>query len=88
MGQMSKTYAVTVGTIPKELLPLRPEREVVWIYNVGGTLYWQLGSTVTESLYTGRLQANEAPYPIYKYSGPITAVKASGSTVVYVTECW
>lgn len=89
MGQRSEVKSITVGpTVASELLPLRAERDVAWIYNVVGTLYFKFGPGASETSFTGRLQANEMSPPIYRYNGPISAIKASGSTVVYVTECW
>lgn len=89
MGQRSDTKAVSIGTTPKEILPLRAEREVVWIYNpASSAIYYCLGPNVTDSFFTGRLTANEGSLPIYKYSGPITAVRSSGTSTVLVTECW
>ena len=90
MGQRSDTKSFPVGiTTPVEILPLRPEREVAWIFNVVGTLYFKLGKDCSDSSFTGRLLANEISSPIYKYSGPITVIKGgSGTTTVYVTECW
>lgn len=89
MGQFSDTKAVQISNQSTQLLPLRPERDVTWIFNDSGSvIYFKLGLGVTTSLFTGRLQANEMSPPIYRYSGPITAVRASGTSNVLVTECW
>lgn len=87
MAQHSQVIPVTVGTTAIQLLPLRAEREQVVIFNVAGTLYIKYGTGVSADLFTERLQANEMT-KIYKYTGALTAIKLTGSAVVYVTECW
>ena len=88
MGQFADVKQVSVGTSPVQLIPMRPEREVAWIYNAGGILYYKFGLGASETSFTGRLTPNESSPPLYRYNGPITAVKASGTSMVYVTECW
>lgn len=89
MGQNANTKSVAIGVTETQLLPLRAEREVVWIFNSSSSIiYYKFGPGVTTTFYTNRLAANEASPPIYKYSGPITAIRASGTSNVLVTECW
>lgn len=90
MGQHANTTSIIVTTTKAEqLVALRAERELVWLFNSAGTLYYKFGLGASETSFTGRLTANEMSPPLYRYSGPITAIKAgSGNTTVYVTECW
>ncbi len=87
MGQHSSVKVVSVGTGVTKLLPLRAEREQVVIYNAEGILYVKYGSDASEKSFTECLQSNQTT-KIYKYTGPLTAVKSSGDSMVYVTECW
>ncbi len=90
MGQRADTKTFTVGvTTPVELLPLRAEREVTIIYNTTGNLLFLFGNNVSATKFTGIVPSNDMSPTIYRYNGPITALKqGSGTTVVMVTEVW
>ena len=57
----------------------------VVLYNETGTLFVKLGATASSTSYTYRLTANTTA-EINGYYGLITAIKASGTTPVLVTE--
>lgn len=88
-GQSATVNAFTVGaTSPVTLLSAKVNRAGFYVYNEGGNLYVLCGpGTVSGSLYSFRLVANEGQ-PIDNYTGTITAIKASGSSTVMVTEFW
>ncbi len=90
MGQRADTKMFTVGvTTPVEILPLRAEREVTIIYNTTGNLMFKFGAGVSSTNFTGVVPATDMTPPLYRYTGPITALKqGSGTTVVMVTEVW
>lgn len=79
---------ISVTTSSTTLLSSNTSRKQATFYNDGGgTVYLKFGSTASTTSFTIRLQDNdyyELPYPIY--NGIITAISASGSRTIRVTE--
>jgi hypothetical protein len=96
---ISGTVPTTVGSIASAtvtsnnvgsasavtLLASRAARSKFVIFNEAGTLFVKLGSAATSSDYTVRLTVN-TDYEFSGYSGIVTAIKASGTTNVQVTD--
>ena len=84
----SATAAVTnvsVGPSSVTLSASNAGKTKVLLYNETGTLFVKLGSAASSSSYSLRLTAN-AYAEVDGYTGIITAIKASGTTAVLVTE--
>lgn len=83
------TATVTANTVgaasAATLLASRAARSRFVIYNEVGTLYVKLGSAATASDYSVRLTANTS-WEYAGYSGIVSAIKASGSTNVQVSD--
>lgn len=56
------------------------------IYNETGTLYIALALAASDTNYTYRLTANTSQE--IQHNGIITVIKASGTSVVRVTQCY
>jgi hypothetical protein len=76
---------VSVGTSPVTVSVSNAAKVRVIIYNETGTLFVKLGTGASASSYSYRLTANSLT-EIDTYTGAISAVKASGTTNVLVTE--
>jgi hypothetical protein len=76
---------VSVGTSSTTLSASNAAKTRVHVYNETGTLYVKFGTTASSSSYSVRLTANTA-FEIVGYAGLVTAIKASGTTAVLVTE--
>lgn len=77
--------SVSVGTSVVTLSASNAGKTKVILYNETGTLFVKYGSAASSSSYTTRLTANTS-YEVDGYHGIITAIKASGTTPVLVTE--
>lgn len=84
----SSLGSLTVGNSAVTLLAANPQRRQFVIHNDGGTvLFIRLGSGITSALYSCRLTANERYEQTDNcYTGVITAIRASGTGSVLVTE--
>lgn len=76
---------VSVGTSVVTLSAANASKTRVLIHNEVGTLFVKLGTGASSTSYSLRLTAN-AFGEIVGYSGIITAIKATGTTPVLVTE--
>lgn len=76
---------VSVGTSVITLSVSNSAKTRVIIFNETGTLFVKWGSGASSTSYTTRLTANTL-HEIDGYSGIVTAVKATGTTPVLVTE--
>ena len=76
---------ISVGVSSTTLSASNAAKTKVAIYNETGTLYVKLGSTASSTSYSYRLTAN-AVLELSGYYGLVTAIKASGTTSVLVTE--
>jgi hypothetical protein len=76
---------IPVGTTVTTLSASNAAKLKVVIHNEAGTLFVKLGTGATASSYSYRLTANTIT-EITGYTGDITAIKASGSAAVLVTE--
>ena len=77
--------SVSVGTSVTTLSASNVNKTRVIVYNETGTLYVKLGTGASASSYSTRLTANTV-FEIVGYAGVVTAIKASGTTPVLVTE--
>jgi len=87
IGQQALVTPFTVSTTSVNVVDLRPTRAMVVIYNVTGTLYIKYGLNASSTSFTESLAAGELT-KIMNYSGPMSVIKASGSSQVYVTDVW
>lgn len=76
---------VSVGVSSVTLSASNAAKTKVIVHNETGTLFVKLGSAASSASYSYRLTANTVA-EISGYSGIITAIKASGTTPVLVTE--
>jgi hypothetical protein len=76
---------ISVGTSSLTLAALNSARVKLIVHNEAGTLFVKLGTSASNSSYTYRLTAS-ATLEIGQYAGIVTAVKASGTSAVLVTE--
>lgn len=77
--------AETVTTTPTLLLGTNLNRKGLAIQNTNQITFIKLDSTVSTALYSYELP-KKGILEIENYCGPVTAVTASGSTIVMVTE--
>lgn len=83
----AQVAAVTVGNVSTVLAAFNAKRMGLIISNVSGAQIWlRLGGTVTQDVYTKRLANNEDFVLLYRYTGLVTALRASGAGLVMVTE--
>lgn len=76
----------TVGPlVAVTIAPTNTARQICYIWNETGTLYVQAGPSASDTNYCIRLIANQGSQ-ITGYTGAITAIKASGTTAVRVTD--
>jgi hypothetical protein len=76
----------TVGsTSPVLLASGNQDRNSAVIHNESGVLFVALASSVSSSSYAYRLTGNST-LEIDGYLGPISGIKASGATSVFITE--
>lgn len=76
---------VSVGTSVVTLSASNASKTKVVVFNETGTLFVKLGAGASASSYTIRLTANSS-WEFSGYAGIVTAIKASGTTPVLVTE--
>lgn len=76
---------VAVSASVATLLAANPSRIKAVIHNESGTLFVKYGTGASSTSYTYRLTANST-LESTQYTGPITAIKASGSSSALVTE--
>lgn len=77
--------SVSVGVSATTLLVANVARKGAVVFNESGTLYVKFGSAASSTSYTYRLTANTV-LELDVYTGIITAIKASGTSNVLVTE--
>ena len=76
---------ISVGTSVVTISASNASKSKIVIYNETGTLYVKFGSGASASSYSIRLTANSS-FEFSGYAGIVTAIKASGTTPVLVTE--
>lgn len=76
---------VSVGTSVVTISASNAGKQKIVVYNETGTLYVKLGLGASSSSYSTRLTANSS-WEYTGYAGIVTAIKASGTTPVLVTE--
>lgn len=87
-GQSTTIATVSVGaTTPVTVLAAKVNRAAAVIFNVTGTLYLKYGQEPGIPPWTHRLVANDS-IVIDNFTGAVSAVKASGTSDVYVTDIW
>lgn len=84
----SAVTSVSVPTASTTLLAANSSRKNATFYNdSGGVIFLKLGSTASSTSFTVRLTSNdyyELPFPVY--TGIITAIAASGTRDIRITE--
>lgn len=85
LSNTATTTAVTVTTSPTALLPANLSRKGFVVQNTTGTIFVKFDTTVSTALYGYEL-TRKAILEKDNYTGAVTAVTASGSVTVYVTE--
>lgn len=85
LSTTATTTAVTVTTSPTTLLTPNLSRKGFVIQTTTGVVFVKFDTTVSTSLYGYELP-RKAILEKDNYNGAVTAVVASGSTTVYVTE--
>jgi type 1 fimbria pilin len=87
--QSNNTASVTnasVGSgVAVTLAASNASRLKLIVHNETGTLYVKLGTGASSTSYSYRLTANDR-IEVEQYTGDVTAIKASGTTAVLVTE--
>lgn len=76
---------VSVGTSSVTVSASNAAKTKVIVHNETGTLFVKLGSTASSTSYSYRLTANST-VEINGYTGIVTAIKATGTTPVLITE--
>lgn len=79
------TTAISVGTSPTVLLSTNANRKGFAVQNTDKVVFIKLDSTVSTGLYSYELP-KKGILEIENYCGPVTAVTASGTVNVMVTE--
>lgn len=79
------TTSVVVTTTPTTLLAANPSRKGFMVQNTSATVFIKLDTTSSTILYSCELP-RKGIFEKDNYSGPVTAVTASGSVTVLVTE--
>lgn len=86
IGTSATTQAFTVNnSTATTLLNADQNRKAFVIFNASGTLYVKLGTSPSSSSFTYQVSAGNT-LEVANYIGIVTAIKASGSTVVHVTS--
>jgi hypothetical protein len=79
------TTAISVGTSPTVLLITNANRKGFAVQNTDKVVFIKLDSTITTGLYSYELP-KKGILEIENYCGPVTAITASGTVNVMVTE--
>lgn len=86
IGTSTTTQVFTVNnSTATTLLNADQNRKAFVIFNESGTLYVKLGTSPSSSSFTYKVSA-DGTLEVANYIGIVTAIKASGSTIVHVTS--
>ena len=88
MRPMTATVTThTVSPVANVVVAANPNRRQVLFHNAAGTVFLKFGLGVTITDYSIRLVANERYETVVNgYAGVITAIRASGTSTLLVTE--
>lgn len=84
-SSIATVTSISVSTTVATLSASNAGKTKVLIHNEAGTLHVKLGTGATTASYSYRLTANTS-LEITGYTGIVTAIKASGTSVALVTE--